>query len=123
MLLNFFEELYDLVIEENEYLKENDEIDAEHIQNITMKKNAIQDKIERYQVYMKDTGEELSGADKETVKNIIENIIATENDNREFYKIKMEFIKKSLGSLHKERQVKTTYIKSGMKMSNFDTKK
>jgi phosphopantothenate synthetase len=88
-----------------------------------MKKNAIQDKIERYQVYMKDTGEELSGADKETVKNIIENIIATENDNREFYKTKMEFIKKSLGSLHKERQVKTTYIKSGMKMSNFDTKK
>lgn len=123
MLIDFFNELYSLVRVENEYLLDSDEVDSEYIQNLTMKKKMLRDKIEKKQKYMTENGETLSEESKEIVKNIIDDILLTEKANKELYHKKMEFIKKSLGSLHKERQVKTTYIKSGMKMSTFDTKK
>jgi ABC-type Fe3+-citrate transport system substrate-binding protein len=123
MLVDIFEELQNLVVEENEYLKHQDDVDAEYIQNITMKKKMIQDKVEKHKKYMLDNNEQLSEEEKETINQIIEKTLEIEKNNEQLYVSKMEDIRKSLGSLHKERQVKTTYIKSGMKVTSFDTKK
>ena len=75
MLVDIFEELQSLVIEENDYLSTQEEVDAEYIQNLTMKKKMTQDKIEKYKKYMLDNNEKLSEEDRETVKQIIEEMV------------------------------------------------
>ena len=106
ILEELFLSLKNKLEEEQQYLKNNREIDINITKQLTVDKRIIQDKIEK----LNANPDELDNISKLRLQNLIGMVLKIEEENIEIYNNKLEGIKKEIVNLDKERKLKKSYF-------------
>ena len=118
-LKNLYNELFEKVNIENNYIQNEKEIDDKKLNNIVMKKIVTRDKIDKFMA----KNIEINEVEKADIIEIINNILKKEEENRNIYSKRLYKIKSDIIGISKEKKLQDVYFKSGVGQSHFDSKK
>ncbi len=115
----FYIQMKEKLLEENRYIKSNEDIDYAYINKIVMDKKIIKDKIEKKTL----EAEEIEESVKKRIRQIIAECIVIEEENSSIYRMKIGKVKEEIQNLNKEKKLKDAYIKVDKSSFYVDEKK
>lgn len=118
-VIKLYSALYEKVCDEYKYISNNEDIDSNVLEKITMNKRILRDKIEKKSISKdKFTKEQI-----EKIKEIITEIFKKEEENRKKYEEKLDKIKKELAYIDTSKKLRSAYFKDEKGAVFLDEKK